>query len=76
MEAHHTLRNAFSSDIDLPKSNIFPSTLTMVGSQVATKPWNFYSPEPLPLIATALVKFGSPGHPYVDCAEKNKSRGC
>ena len=30
MEAHHTLRNVFSSDSDLSKSKIFPSAPTMV----------------------------------------------
>ena len=54
MEANHTLRHAFSSDLDLPKSNIFHSAPTMVGLQVATKPWHFYSPELLPLLPYPL----------------------
>ena len=37
MVANHTLRNAFSNDLDLPKSILFP---------LSTEPWNFYSPEP------------------------------
>ena len=40
MEANHKHRNAFCSSLDLPKSNIHE----------VTKPWNIYSPEPLPLI--------------------------
>ena len=50
MKANHTLRNAISSDQDLPKSNIFFLATIMVGPQVATKPWDFYSPDPLFLL--------------------------
>ena len=41
MEANHMLRNAFFSDLDLPKSNMFDFSLaqTMMGPLVATKEW-------------------------------------
>ena len=32
----------------------------MEGPGVATKPWDFYSPSAIALIAIALEKFGSP----------------
>ena len=51
MEENDMLRNAFSIDIDLPKSNLFTSALAMLGPRVATYPCNFYSPEPLPLLS-------------------------
>ena len=37
-------------DLDLLKSKISPLASTMVGPGVATKPWNFYSPELLLLL--------------------------
>ena len=50
MEANHTLRNALSSDLDLPKSKIFPSALNLkfLFSRVVTP------------ITIALAKFRSP----------------
>ena len=53
----HTLRNAFSSDLGLPKSKFFQSAPTMVGPVLATK---FLFSRALTLIAIALAKFGSP----------------
>ena len=50
MEAKHMLRNKFSINLNLPKSKNFPLAPAMVGPRVATEPWNFYSPEPLPLL--------------------------
>ena len=55
MEANHTLRNAFSSDLDVPKSKVFPSAPTMVGP----KPKIFLLQSPYPY-CIALGKFGSP----------------
>ena len=50
MEANHTLRNTFPRYLNLPKSKNFPLAPATVGPRVATEPWNFYSPEPLPLL--------------------------
>ena len=55
------LRNAFSSDLDLPKANNFHSAPAMVGPPVATKPWNFYFSRAFSLVVIALGKFRSPG---------------
>ena len=58
MEANHTLRNAFSSDLDLLKQKIFTLAPTMVGPLVPTKPWNFFFSRTVILIAIAFRKFG------------------
>ena len=50
MEAKQMLRNKFSSNLNLPKSKNFPLAPAMAGPWVATEPWNFYYPEPLPLL--------------------------
>ena len=50
----YSIAYAFSSDLDLPKSKRFTSPPTMVGLRVATKPWNFYSPEPSSLLPKTL----------------------
>ena len=60
MEANHTFGNEFCRDLELPKSKVFPSALTMVGPRMATKPQSFYSPQPVNCIARALGKVGSP----------------
>ena len=76
MEANHMLRNAFFSDLDLPKSNMFDFSLakTMVGPLVATKEWDFYSPELLSFIATALGKFGSPALVALSVAKTDQKK--
>ena len=50
MEANHIPKNAFSSDLDLPKSKFFPSVLTM----------KFLFSRAITLIAIALAKFRNP----------------
>ena len=50
MEANHTLRNAFSQELDFPKSTIFLLAPAMVEPCVAIEPWSFYSSEPLPFL--------------------------
>ena len=59
MEANHTLRNEFSSDLDHRKLKFFPSDPTMVGPWVATR-IEFLVPGALTLIAITLGKFKSP----------------
>ena len=54
MEANHTLRNAFSQELDFPKSIIFLLAPAMVEPCVAIEPWSFYSPEPLPFLPYPL----------------------
>ena len=54
MEANHILRNVFSIDLDLPKSNLFTSAPAMLGSRVATNQQNFYSTEPLTWLPSPL----------------------
>ena len=64
MEANHTLRNAFSSNLDLPKLK-----------KKHSKPWNFYSPEPLPLLLYSPWKIWKPcplGHFNVNLLNYNE----
>ena len=56
MEENHTLRNALSSDLDLPKSKIFLSALTM----------KFLISRVVTLITIALAKVGSPANLHVN----------
>ena len=67
MQTNHTLKNAFSSNLDLSKSKTFPSPPTMMWPQVATNEF-FVLQSPYPCCHSV----GKLRKPYIDICVYNK----